>query len=835
MHFAPRSAATAALAAALTTAGCPGPAPELHSQSLNAESADMASPVGCVEAPVVPALWFPLDEQDQGLAPEIVDGQDGFYDGPIVFEPGSVGDGALFAGSTWIERPDLPILDAPDGTFTFAAWLRSDGGEPGTIAAHGYGGTPGSWALRVADDPAARRSELQFDLCDVGGCTTVTLPDAVEIGVPAHVSVVVAPGRLQGVDIQLRSTEHSAWGGGTWSIALSMLPAPGFSLDATGPLSLGATIEQFVIQPGPIDVELPTDRLHGLLDEAMYWTEALSPRDLDTIAAATPWGLCDDCLNDTTPPVITCPAPVSVQPDQFFSPAPATATDDCDDNPSLSMASFPNPPTASMSSVDVTYFATDASGNTSSCTVSNPVDIVLSILSCSADSLSPTLIASGEPVAAVGSFQSSCPSCNWHFRWVSDLDGPVAGNSTTVPGSHSRNIYDFDTAGTHTVTFEVREYSPQNTLIDTCTAQHSQTVFVDVNRVPAGTYCGDSAATWQGWIDNNQANFVNGPATGAQTLTGVANRMNLILGNPLDNDIDGQNLRDCIYGGSGADTIHGGGGSDEIHGEGGADDIHGDAGADVIYGGTQDDRIWGDDGDDELHGEFGDDTVRGGDGNDEIWGDDGADTLRGNDGADHIWGGAGADDIEGNSGNDTLHGGDSGDRIHGNGEADWIYGDSGNDTLIGDGGNDRIWGGIGDDRIEGESGDDQLHGEDGNDDIFGGSGADQVWGDDGWDEIRGGSGDDILRTGAGAYNKVRGDSGDDTIIGNVGIDFLMGDSGDDDLFGGDGNDRLCGDSGSDTLNCGNGNDGQRSGSQTSCEYQLSNSDCSDSTWDVWQF
>ncbi|NEO64641.1 MAG: hypothetical protein F6J98_31230, partial [Moorea sp. SIO4G2] len=54
--------------------------------------------------------------------------------------------------------------------------------------------------------------------------------------------------------------------------------------------------------------------------------------------------------------------------------------------------------------------------------------------------------------------------------------------------------------------------------------------------------------------------------------------------------------------------------------------------------------------------------------------------------------------------------------------------------------------------------------------------------------------------------RLRGDAGDDSLIGGLGEDTLSGGSGNDSLRGGSGNDTLSGGSGNDSLRGGSGND-----------------------------
>ncbi len=87
-----------------------------------------------------------------------------------------------------------------------------------------------------------------------------------------------------------------------------------------------------------------------------------------------------------------------------------------------------------------------------------------------------------------------------------------------------------------------------------------------------------------------------------------------------------------------SNTLIGGGGNDALYGANLADSIDGGAGADTIFAGA------------------GDDVVTGGDGNDTLYGGDGNDILDGGSGDDVIDGGRGADTLIGGAGNDILGG-----------------------------------------------------------------------------------------------------------------------------------------------------------------------------------
>ena len=104
-------------------------------------------------------------------------------------------------------------------------------------------------------------------------------------------------------------------------------------------------------------------------------------------------------------------------------------------------------------------------------------------------------------------------------------------------------------------------------------------------------------------------------------LYGYDDINNVMNGLGGDDEIQGGELKDTIYGGIGNDTISGDKGDDIIYGGEGNDTINGGSGDDIIEGGK---------GDDVIKGGWGDDTYifNKGDGNDTIADYEGTDTLQ---------------------------------------------------------------------------------------------------------------------------------------------------------------------------------------------------------------
>lgn len=117
----------------------------------------------------------------------------------------------------------------------------------------------------------------------------------------------------------------------------------------------------------------------------------------------------------------------------------------------------------------------------------------------------------------------------------------------------------------------------------------------------------------------------------------------------------------------------------------------------------------------------------------------------------------------------------------------------------------EVKGNGGDDILIGSEFDDDLEGGQGNDDIDGGDGADSLKGDDGDDTLVGGDGDDSLG-GHEGDDDLDGGEGDDTLGGGGDDDNIRGGIGDDEIRAGSGHDDAHGGSGRDTMLGGGGRD-----------------------------
>jgi len=137
--------------------------------------------------------------------------------------------------------------------------------------------------------------------------------------------------------------------------------------------------------------------------------------------------------------------------------------------------------------------------------------------------------------------------------------------------------------------------------------------------------------------------------------------------------------------------------------------------------------------------------------------------------------------------------------------ADSLAGSGAADRLNGYAGNDTVSGGAGGDLITDTSGSNYLRGDEGDDDIVGGVNFDDINGNMGNDTASGGAGDDWV-VGGKDNDRLFGDEGGDLVYGNLGDDYCEGGAGNDTIRGGQQNDSLSGGSGADFVSGDRGDD-----------------------------
>ena len=147
-------------------------------------------------------------------------------------------------------------------------------------------------------------------------------------------------------------------------------------------------------------------------------------------------------------------------------------------------------------------------------------------------------------------------------------------------------------------------------------------------------------------------------------------------------NITGTNEDDIFIGGSGDDTITGGSGNDTIAGGSGDDEITGGAGYDSLTGGSGDDTIAGGSGNDTIAGGSDDDVILGEAGDDVLTGGSGNDTITGGLGYDTIYTGAGDDTVDSGDGKDIIYiDGDGYKTITGGDDSDIFFFDKGSAVI----------------------------------------------------------------------------------------------------------------------------------------------------------
>ncbi len=283
----------------------------------------------------------------------------------------------------------------------------------------------------------------------------------------------------------------------------------------------------------------------------------------------------------------------------------------------------------------------------------------------------------------------------------------------------------------------------------------------------------------------------------------------------------GNAIGNSLIGGLGNDTLLGNAGNDTLAGGDGNDFLTSGAGADSLNGGNDNDYFF-------LGSSTANDTADGGAGSDTVLYVNEASMVTINlngqvangasIGSDQLLNIEGA---TGGNGNDVIVGTPGANHLSGSNGNDLLVGDAGNDTLQGDAGMDSLFGAGDDDQLSGGSENDQLNGGAGSDTLSGDTGNDTLFASAGSDSIDGGSGFDWydlslatgnasvvlgLQTASGpgigvdtliSIENVRGGSGNDSIIGDIGINILDGGGGNDTVRAGPASDVLIGGSGFD--------------------------------------
>lgn len=261
---------------------------------------------------------------------------------------------------------------------------------------------------------------------------------------------------------------------------------------------------------------------------------------------------------------------------------------------------------------------------------------------------------------------------------VSGLDLLHAhGDDTGIGGINGSTRFFTNSSGGNDFTGHIGEVALYNTAIN-----GSDRADLDQYMVDTWVNTGSSATPEPIIVLQNQAPEAIPPQPENAGSTLIGNALNDVLDGAEGNDmISGDGGVDTLRGHEGNDEIDGGEGNDVLIGDGGSldensysyagnDVLSGGAGHDHLYGGSGHDRLSGDDGYDQIYGGSGDDYIEGGEGNDILWGDSG--NAFSTTGHDTLNGGAGRDNLYGQDGDDTL--------LYGEGH-DYLYGGAGADTF----------------------------------------------------------------------------------------------------------------------------------------------------------
>ncbi|MBD3297543.1 MAG: T9SS type A sorting domain-containing protein, partial [candidate division Zixibacteria bacterium] len=232
-------------------------------------------------------------------------------------------------------------------------------------------------------------------------------------------------------------------------------------------------------------------------------------------------GQADTCIqtitvDDTTPPVISCPADVTFECDAVGSFGTATATDNCDANPTISIISRDS--TAGGCDQEytlvLTYEASDACGNTSTCQQTITVeDTTDPTIACPADI---TVDCEADVPAADINLVTASDNCG-SVTVTHEGDSPLTGGS--CGGSITRTYRATDACGNFVECTQTITVNDQTDPTITCPADVTVDCVADVpaadiNLVTATDNCGSVTVTHEG-----DSPLSGGPCGGTITRT----------------------------------------------------------------------------------------------------------------------------------------------------------------------------------------------------------------------------------------------------------------------------------------------------------------------------
>jgi hypothetical protein len=270
----------------------------------------------------------------EGNANDFFGRNNGMLKSGATFAPGIEGQAFSMNGG-YVEVPDSPSVSIT-GPMTLEAWIKLNANniQQAIIEKYDVPGRNGYY-FRVSNAGKLEAAVCSPSICAspaVGGTMLTT-------GVWHHVAAV-----YDGTDMRIYLDGHL-----DGSLRMNQVPT-----DGPTTLKIGARGDD------------ANTRLGGLIDEVRIFNRALTPCEIANIANRT-------CGTDTTPPTVSCPAPVSASADnncQARVPdvlAGVTASGGCGGPVTLSQSPAAGT-LVGLGTTTITVTATDATNNSATCT-----------------------------------------------------------------------------------------------------------------------------------------------------------------------------------------------------------------------------------------------------------------------------------------------------------------------------------------------------------------------------------------------------------------------------------------------------------------------------------
>jgi Ca2+-binding RTX toxin-like protein len=242
----------------------------------------------------------------------------------------------------------------------------------------------------------------------------------------------------------------------------------------------------------------------------------------------------------------------------------------------------------------------------------------------------------------------------------------AAGNMTSSSVSNPTLVVDYTIASTFTYSASVS--TTTGTVTTTFTGNFTGTIGVYTDSGGESLYNGVAAVA----IANTTSGSVSvGPGLPTTVFVVIKDASHAIVGD----------VRPVILGPNAASTVNGSGASEIIFGFEGVSTINAGGGHNIIIGGAGIDTITTGNGNNVIQSGAGADLITTGSGNDIITGGAGIKTINSGAGNDNIYGGAGADVLSGGAGNDNISGSDGADTLTGGDGVDNLTGGIGADVF----------------------------------------------------------------------------------------------------------------------------------------------------------